>query len=321
MALSNTQYEQIMRGYQARSLQHRKELDRRREEVRGKLPRIEEIEQEAASLSVRKAKILLSVSKEADFSLDQALADLADEKNALLLSSGFPADYLEMTYDCPCCRDTGYIDRRKCSCFLQKEIALLYDQSNLKQVTEKENFTSFSLDRYPEEGVHPVYGQTPRAMAALALQTSMEFADHFSEDGGNLLFQGKTGVGKTFLSHCIAGELIRQGHSVLYLSSYDLFDLMRKYTFESPEKSRASYRQILDCELLIIDDLGTELNNSFVSSQLFLCVNERLLSGKSTIISTNLSLRELKELYTERVFSRIASSYKLLHLIGSDVRF
>lgn len=136
------------------------------------------------------------------------------------------------------------------------------------------------------------------------------------------MFTGSTGVGKTFLTNCIAKELIDTYHSVIYLSAHDLFEVFSKYrfTYQAEEEMKDMHQFIFDCDLLIIDDLGTELNNSFTSSQLFFCVNQRLLSRKSTIISTNLSLHRLKDEYTDRVASRIASSYTVIPLYGEDIR-
>jgi len=148
-----------------------------------------------------------------------------------------------------------------------------------------------------------------------------EFAADFDRKKENLLFTGSTGVGKTFLTNCIAKELIDSGHSVIYLSAGDLFEVFsrNKFDYDTPEDMRDTYRYILDCDLLIIDDLGTELNNSFTSSQLFYCINERMNMSRSTIISTNLSLKQLRDSYTDRVTSRIMR-YRIIPLYGRDIR-
>ena len=148
-----------------------------------------------------------------------------------------------------------------------------------------------------------------------------EFAADLARKKENLLFTGSTGVGKTFLTNCIAKELIDSGHSVIYLSAGDLFEVFsrNKFDYDTPEDMRDTYRYILDCDLLIIDDLGTELNNSFTSSQLFYCINERMNMSRSTIISTNLSLKQLRDSYTDRVTSRIMR-YRIIPLYGRDIR-
>ena len=136
----------------------------------------------------------------------------------------------------------------------------------------------------------------------------------------NLFLYGSTGVGKTFLSHCIASELLKTAHCVLYFSAFDLFARLAQTALSRKSETYTRDEFILDCELLIIDDLGTELTNSFVSSQLFLCINERISRRKSTIISTNLKLEDFSATYSERTFSRIASNYQMLKLIGKDIR-
>jgi DNA replication protein DnaC len=155
------------------------------------------------------------------------------------------------------------------------------------------------------------------------LRDVKSFIQNFGTSYENLLIYGNTGVGKTFLSNCIAKELLDAGHTVIYLTSFQLFEILEKYKFntaENYEEIRNRFEYILDCDLLIIDDIGTELNNTFITSQLYQCINERHLKQKSTIISTNLSFDQLKNNYSERIFSRISSHYKLLKIIGDDIR-
>lgn len=149
-----------------------------------------------------------------------------------------------------------------------------------------------------------------------------EFAAEFPDKGENLLFTGSTGVGKTFLTNCIAKALIDRGISVIYLSSQDLFELFSKCRFgrDGQDEAEETCRHILDCQMLIIDDLGTELNNSFVSSQLFYCINERINRKLGTIISTNLSMDMLRDTYSDRVASRLMSHYATIPLYGGDIR-
>lgn len=155
----------------------------------------------------------------------------------------------------------------------------------------------------------------------IALKACHEFVDTFSDDFRNILLYGDTGVGKTFLSHCIAKELIETSYSVIYFSAAQLFDLFAKNTFgKKEEQDMKSSEHIYDCDLLIIDDLGTELANSFTTSQLFVCLNERILRKRSTIISTNLALEDIKSIYSERIFSRLSSNYTMLRLTGDDIR-
>ena len=320
MALTNPQYDSIMRMYIRRQLQHRHEQEDRRKNAYAKIPRLPEIDADIASISVKKARDMLNGGPTAALDLRAAIAELAEERTALLVSNGFPADYLEPSYDCPYCRDTGYIDGKKCTCFKKAEAALLYTQSRLDEVLDQENFDTFSLEYYSDDIRNSATGLTSRQTAQSALKRCRSFADNFQDRFDNLFFYGDTGVGKTFLSHCIAKELLDRTFCVIYFTAFDLFDLFARHTFSGSDDTGDVHSSIFDCDLLIIDDLGTELTNSFVSSQLFLCINERILRKKSTIISTNLTLDRFAETYSERTFSRISSNYTIIKLFGNDIR-
>ena len=323
MALSNSQYQEIMRGYQAQQLKDKHEQDRRIREVYERLPAVRELDQAVSTCAVLRAKELLNGDKEALKRLREEIGDLREQKRFLLASKGYPADFMEMHYRCPDCEDTGYMaDGKKCHCFLQAQIKYLYAQSNLESVLQRENFDTFSYQYFDDQQIEPAVGMTVAGYMRQVYRWCKGFADEFGEKGGNLLFTGATGRGKTFLTNCIAKELIDHYHSVIYLSAHDLFEVFSKYRFESrsEEDLKDTYQFILECELLIIDDLGTELNNSFTSSQLFFCMNQRLLASRSTIISTNLSLDRLRDEYTDRVASRIISNYTVIPLYGGDMR-
>lgn len=322
MALTNTQYNSVIRFYQDQQNRNRKLQSDRIKEAYERIPRLAEIQDEVASISIKKARILLAKQKgDQDFDLNHALSDLAEERKALLLGNGYPENYLELPCRCSACQDTGYTsDARKCSCFLQMEVDLLYDQSNLKEILKQENFDTFCLDFYSEKQIDPRTGYSARAYADRAFSVAHQFVDHFGSCQDNLCIYGATGVGKTFLSHCIAKELIEKGFSVLYLTAFELFDSLETRKFSSDLSLTETHSHIFDCDLLIIDDLGSELNNSFTTSQLFLCINQRILDRKATIISTNLSMEDLRASYSERTFSRILSSYKMIPMYGRDIR-
>lgn len=323
MALSNSQYDAVMRGYQRQQLRNKRELDERLEEVYKHIPAIKELEDMIGTTAVSCAKRLLDGNQDALEELREEIADLKEQKKLLLKAGGFEADVMEMHYRCPDCRDTGYQDGKKCHCFRQEEMKLLYAQSNIDEILKRENFTTYSDQYYDGQTVVPAIGKTVADYMRQKVEQCREFAARFDRERGNLLFTGATGVGKTFLSNCIAKALIDRYFSVIYLSAEDLFNVFSKNRFEyqAEEEMKDICQYVLDCDLLIIDDLGTELNNSFVSSQLFYCMNERLKSGKSTIISTNLSMNELRDRYTERVTSRIISSYTVIPLYGADIRY
>lgn len=319
MPLQNYQYDTIMREYNRRQAHNRRVQEEHLAEAYGKIPRLREIDEEVATLSARKARALISRQETSIEDLRNDIALLSQERTALLLSSGYPADYLEMSYTCPLCQDTGYIGSQKCTCFRKAEIELLYTQSNLKEILEKENFDHFSFDFYSDTITNDSTGLTERETARRAYNLAREFIADFDNSFQNLFFYGDTGVGKTFLSHCIAHDLLDSAHCVLYFSAFELFDFLASSAF-SRSSDAPDDEPIFDCDLLIIDDLGTELTNSFVSSQLFLCINERIMRKKSTIISTNLKLEDFSATYSERTFSRIASNYQMTKLVGKDIR-
>ena len=315
MVLNNSQYNEIMREYNAKQMNTIHELDARTAEVYMAVPQYKTLSDRISSLSVDAAKAALRGENTLS-GLNSRIAQIQSQMSGLLVQAGFPKDYLTPHYVCPKCKDTGYIGNEKCSCFIQASIDLLYRESNITRYSSNETFDNFSLDFYSTEFTDSSTGLSSRDNAESVLSKCKDFVQHFPS-GDNILFYGDTGVGKTFLSNCIARALLDNAHSVLYMSAIELFDSFSAYN----EDDGGMQPQIEECELLIIDDLGTELSNTFTNSKLFHCINSRLLGGRSTIISTNFALNELMDAYSERIFSRISSSYKLLKLYGDDIRF
>ncbi len=313
MPLTNTQYDRIFRQYEEKQRQSRLEAERRRDYVYKRLPGYRELEDETASLSASQGKKLLFGDDAALDELRQNLAVLKKQKKQLLSDAGLPADYLEPVFVCPDCRDTGYIDREKCHCLRQAEISLLYEQSGIQDMLKHNNFSLLSYEYYTGEAL---------ALFRHAVNTCESFIKNFNSDYRNLFFYGTVGTGKSFLSGCVAKELMDQGHSVIYFGAAGLFDLLSKVSFDakSRDERQNTYSDLYQCDLLIIDDLGTELTNQFTASQLFSLLNERQLGKKSTLISTNFSLAELRDRYSDRIFSRITSNFEVCRLAGEDIR-
>lgn len=322
MVLTNSQYEQLMSIYYQRQTRTRHILEERTSEIYDSIPEYRALEDEISHLSVEYAKKRLN-NDEASPNLDEQIQLISEKKERLLTKHGYPIDYLKPVYTCPDCQDTGYIGTKKCHCFEKEIVNYLYSQSNLKDILARENFSHFNIELYPDDYVEESTGQTPRDNMRNILNKTRDFLAHFDTDPANLLLYGNTGVGKTFLTNCIAKELLDSYHTVVYLTSLQLFDILETYKFDhelSYEEKDARISYILDSELLIIDDLGTELNNSFISSQLYYCIDTRLNHRHSTIISTNLSFDDLRGQYSERIFSRLTSNYTLLKLTGDDIR-
>lgn len=318
MALNNAQYESIIRDYENIRDANRHTLESRKAEVYQAVPEYRELEDSISTLSVSAAKAMLAGDDNARDRLHDSLLHIRQRQQALLTSAGLPVDYLKPIYRCPACEDTGYITdennlKQKCSCFRQREISILYSQSNIQDMISRENFSTLSTEYYQGEDLRRFES---------AVDLCRNFIKNFNQDYHNILFYGTVGTGKSFLSGCIAKELIDKGYSVIYFSSSGLFDMLARYSFDYKEKESLQdfCEDIYGCDLLIIDDLGTEITNTFVSSQLFSCLNERGLRKKAMIISTNLSLEELRDRYSDRIFSRITSSFSLCKLTGQDIR-
>lgn len=324
MALTNSQYDAIMRIYNSIQIRNKHLLDERTAEVYSSCPEIRDIEDQIINLSIENAPKVIQSGTTALQAYKAKLGKLIDKRNSLLKSLGHPFDYLDDIYDCPDCMDTGFINgKQHCQCFKQKVIDMFYMQSNLKNIVLEENFDNFLFDWYSKDVIDSATGLTPYNNMQQVVSLCKEFISSFDNSFNNLLFYGSTGVGKTFLSNCIAREILDTSHSVIYLTAIELFDIFADHDFsheKSNEIGQTMNEYILNCELLIIDDLGTELNNSFTNSKLFYCINERILKHKSTIISTNLSIGELANNYSERIFSRITNSYSMLKLYGNDIR-
>lgn len=326
MGISNNQYRDIMYQYDQTRMKNRHILDKRTEQIILQIPEIDQIQNQLIQLSMKQARAELLHPEEAAESAvtyEAAMKKLLQRKTELLEQNGYPRDYLSPIYDCPDCKDTGYIDSKPCHCLLQTESEMLYKNSNLSEILSKENFQTFQPDYYDDEQIDDNLSLTPRQNIIKLKEVCLDFIKHFDDAYDNLIFYGATGVGKTFLTHCIAKELLDTGHTVVYLTSLQLFDILEKNKFGRDEEAILSNEQIshlLTSDLLIIDDLGTELTNSFTDSQLYYFIEERYLQRRATIFSTNLSFYELRDRYGERIFSRFTGYYNFYKIIGADLR-
>jgi len=313
MPLTNSQYESILRGYEEKQHRNHRLLTARREEVFQAIPEYLSLHQSVAELSAARGRLLLTDDTASIGTLKEQLQAIALQKEQLLIQHGFSKDYLEPIYSCPQCKDTGHIEGKKCKCFKQQMISLLYEQSNIRETLERENFSTLSYDYYEGESL---------VQFEKAVTICKNMVKDFDTDYVNLLLFGTVGTGKSFLSGCVAKELIETGHSVIYFSATALFETLARYSFDTKSKDSLykTHEDLYNCDLVIIDDLGTELTNQFVASQLFSLLNERHIRQKATIISTNLTLEEIRERYSDRVFSRLVSHYNVCKLSGKDIR-
>lgn len=325
MGLSNTQHRDIMFRYDQTRMQNQRTLDQRYEILFQEIPEMKQIQNNIMDLSLNRARQELlhpELSQQDQMSYQQKRQELLARKTALLAEHGYPTDYLNAIYDCPDCQDTGYIDNQPCHCLRHAITLELYKSSNLINILEEENFDTFEESYYNDSEIHDNLSLTPRENIRRVREVCQDFIRHFDDAYDNLIFYGPTGVGKTFLTHCIAKQLLDTSHTVLYLTSLQLFDILEKNKFNKEDVSTSNEQisYMLQSDLLIIDDLGTELVNSFTASQLFYFIEERHIRQRSTIISTNLSFQELRDRYSERIFSRFTGYYNFLMIVGEDIR-
>lgn len=300
----------------------------RRREIYEKFPEIDELNSSSTKSYISSILSRLEEGAQDTKLSTEETSKLNRQRTArigqILTDNGYPSDYLEPIFTCKVCKDTGYVNGARCSCFLEKLIDKLYLQSNLNNIWEKENFGSFDTSFYSRERQSD-QEFSPYDNIISILERSKSFVEDFgnkSSHRGNILIYGEVGLGKTFLTNCIAKAVLDKCHQVFYLSSNQLFQSILSPYLMNQEKSLADlYKYVYNCELLIIDDLGTELTNSFITSNLFEIINQRNIQGKSTVISTNLGLKDLKSRYSERIVSRIIESYTVFNIYGENIRY
>lgn len=314
--MNKTQFQEILISYEREKYKNNRIMMERKAEVYEKIPEYSRIEQSISSTAVSKIKALLS-DEPGDLSKHDSVDFEADTRKkrqrleALLVQNGFPKDYLAPIYTCPHCKDTGYLSgSEKCGCLRQKIAASLYEHSGLKEILETENFNHVNREYFEGEDL---------VNFEKNYQKACDFVKNFASDYRNLYFYGTVGTGKSFLSYCIAKEIMDQGYQVVYFSANQLFEKLQLFRF-SEAKLEQLEEIIFGCDLLILDDLATETPGDYAKSKLLSLLNERAIAKKSTIISSNVSLNELDAHYSERIFSRIVSQYDLLKFTGPDLR-
>lgn len=287
------------------------------------IPRIKAIDSELGSLGLEIARSVFNNKidiTDAIEQIKQKAIDLKMEKGELLTKNSYPLDYTAPKYYCSDCKDTGYSGSVKCHCFKQKIINWNYNQSNLKSIIEKQNFETFIFDYY---SIHKFEDETssPRRNIEEIFKASIDFVTNFETVKDNLFFYGNSGLGKTFLSNCIAKDLLDKGKLVIYQTASSLIELLKAAKFENTNDAvREKLQDIFESDLLIIDDLGTEYITDFSQMELFNIINRRLITDKKMIISTNFSLDNIFKTYPERITSRIFGSFTAYKFYGEDIR-
>ena len=320
MAYSNEVVRKARAELAARKADHESQTLARLHAAYAKVPRIREIDILLRKSMAVAMQTVFQTGSDANAAMEkvkQANLALQAEKKALI-EANFGPGYLDETPICPKCGGSGYIGTFMCQCLRdlcrqqqEKEVALLADDG--------QHFGAFRLDYYSDRP-DPKTGISPRAIMSRGFDICREYAEHFSPCAGNLLFNGGTGLGKTFLSACIAREVAAKGYSVAYETASHLFSKLEKHRFHPDEETAQAVKRLEDCDLLIVDDLGTELPGQFVTASLYALVNDRLLAGKPMVISTNLNIDELGQRYSPQIRSRLEGSFRLLPFVGQDIR-
>lgn len=294
-------------------------------------PRLQEIEEELNSTAIAETKNILLGNKNSLKNLHKKLEILKNEKNKIIEENKINEEFLHPIYECSKCNDTGYIKSDSsatimCSCLKQKLLNISYNKSNMTNLN-KENFETFNPNIFSDT-VSNSFNISPKQNILNIKQKCIEFINNFDNlETHNLLFTGNTGLGKTFMTNCIANELIKKNKNVLYQTAPVLLESIIDSKFNKYKnlKQNNFYNDVLETDLLIIDDLGTECLNSMKLSELFTILNTRILNlnnkSTKTIISTNLDINNIFQNYQERIGSRIAGYYDIYYFFGDDLRF
>ncbi len=285
-----------------------------------KVPRLKEIDRQLRMTMAAAAQAVFASGGDVESAMNEAREKnraLQQERQQLIRET-FGEGYLDEKPICERCGGTGYLGSRMCRC-----LETLCREEQKKELTflsaGDESFQNFRLDYYPDR-IDPKWGVSIRTLMKKTYETCLRYAETFSEKSGNLLFSGDTGLGKTFLSACIARAVAERGNSVVYESAGHLFSKLERAKFTQDEEARREADRYTACDLLIIDDLGTEMAGNFTTAALYSLVNDRLLTGRPTIISTNLNSEDLSRRYSPQIASRLRGSYQRVAFLGEDIR-
>lgn len=291
------------------------------DEITEKLPELETIRQRLAQIGLNISKVFLySEDKQADIDkLMQESLELQEQKKKILADNGYSEDALSVQYTCPVCKDTGFVKNRMCKCHI--ELLKDIERSNLSKIAPVEDctFDTFDVNYYPNETMDN--GISPRNKAEKIKNSCRKYAVNFTTSSPNIMFMGGTGLGKTHLSLAIANVVINRGYSVVYGTTQNILGDLQNENFGRDENIRYNERAVLNCDLLILDDLGTEFKSSYTVACLYNIINSRISSKLPTIISTNIGFDELEEKYDQRIVSRVAGEYTKFMLVGNDIRY
>lgn len=280
-----------------------------------KYPQIIEIESQMAKIGTEAVKAVLNCSDPKAFveSLKKKSMECQLAREAIFLDAGITKEDFEPQYCCKSCNDTGYVNGKVCKCYEELLNLLSYKALADKTPLKISSFNDFDISLYKDENA--------RSRMTKILAYCQKYANDFDLDSPNLFMFGETGLGKTHLSLAIAGEVIKKGYGVVYGSAQNLFNMMERERFgRSDEPDGTTEEKLLNCDLLILDDLGSEYTTQFIVASLYNIINTRMAKSLPTIINSNIALNELESRYTNRTTSRIIGDYILIQFFGNDIR-
>lgn len=309
---------QLMNMYEKIRNKEKKNLANRREEIKKNLPQVLEYEREINKASLKLSMLALrSSDKENFYRMRKEIENLREEKTQLLAMHGYPSDYLDLHYECNSCKDTGYIKTEKCSCYKRKLVEIYYETSHMADALKINNFSKFDINLFsPNKKLNEKY--SPKENMQIILDRLLNsYIPKFNSHNENILFFGSPGTGKTFLTYCISKALLDNGFLVIYRTSEELMRDLKDVRFNN---NYVLEDLLINCDLLVIDDLGAEQITDFSTSELFTLLNKKILTNKKMLISTNLNLEELKKSYAERITSRLLGNFTIFKTYGDDIR-
>ena len=314
MALDGKLMARARAALSAKKQRREDELNHRTEKVYAKNPKVRTIDNDIYTSVLDAISIMFQKNGDVESSVSE-IGDnnihLQEERRREIAAAGFPEDYLDMGFMCPKCEDKGFVGSTPCSCLME-----LYNAEMAKELSNmlsigNETFETFNLDYYT--GI-------AKSRMTTVFEICRTYAATFGKNSKNMFFTGAPGLGKTFLSACIAKAVFAKGNSVVYSTASQVFSAFEKAHFDRDEDAKIQRERLLGCDLLILDDLGTEMTTAFTVSALYEIVNTRLTTGKKTIISTNLSVSDIAARYSAQISSRIGGEYEALQFYGEDIR-
>ena len=316
----NNLHSKVMARYGAIRTQEEEQQRNRKAEIYKRIPQISNLETLMSRNSLNVARVHLKAEENLEAAIQSLKTEnlnLRQEKMELLVAHGYPMDYMDLKFKCRKCNDTGFIAGKKCSCYNGHLAEIVYEESHFKELMKDNSFMTYDDSLFDDKSVNPEYNKTVKQNMRDNLKMALRYVLEFSIHAENLYLYGPSGTGKTFLASCIARELLNDGNLVLYRTSAQLMDDIKDIKFRDNKELE---NLVMNCELLIIDDLGTEMVSDLAKTEIFNLINIRLLHKKKMIISSNLKLENIRDKYSERLSSRIIGDFIFVPFFGEDLR-